>query len=193
MDHFDGAARGRGMTRRSLLALGGAAALAGCSNAVGSGGSFVIDERVDRTLGFMTDSYPAARDLRDKSAGLLVMPLVTEAAVVAGGSYGRGALVIEDAKVDYYSASQASVGLQIGAQQYAHVLFFLTPGALMEFRTSPGWVAGADLEYAWLDHGVSAGTDTVTVFSPVVATVFGQSGAIAAASVEGTKYSRIIP
>ena len=181
------------MTRRSVLALGGAALVAGCDNGVGSPGGFVIDQRVDRTLAFMTETYPAAVSLRDKSAGLLVMPLVTEAAVVAGGSYGRGALVIDDAKVDYYSASQASVGLQIGAQQYAHVLFFLTEGALREFRTSSGWAAGADLEYAWNDRGVSAGADTVTIFSPVVATVFGQSGALAAASIEGTKYSRIIP
>ena len=182
----------RGMTRRALMA-GGAAALAGCGNGIGSDGRFVVDQRVDRTVAFMTESYPVAADLRDKSAGMLVMPLVTEAAVVAGGAYGRGALVIDGAKIDYYSAKQASLGLQIGAQQYAHVLFFLTEGAMRDFRASAGWVAGADLEYAWNDHGVSAGADTVTVLTPVVATVFGQSGVLAGASIEGTKYTRIIP
>jgi lipid-binding SYLF domain-containing protein len=193
MDDTGRAARGRGVTRRGLLATAGAALLAGCGNGVGSPGASVIDQRVDRTLAFMEGSFPAAVDLRGKSAGMLVMPLVTEAAVVAGGSYGRGALVIDGVNVDYYSAHQASVGLQLGAQQYAHVLFFLTPGALQGFRTSPGWTAGADLEYVWDDRGVSAGADTTTVFAPVVATVFGQSGALVAASVEGTKYSRIIP
>ncbi len=79
---------------------------------------------------------------------MLVMPLVTEAGFGLGGSYGRGALRVGGTTVDYYSATQASFGLQIGAQQYAHVLFFMTEEALSEFRRSYGWAAGADLEYA---------------------------------------------
>lgn len=188
-----GSPAGRGLTRRSFVAGAGAAALAGCDNGVGSSGAFVVDQRVDRTLAFMADSYPAAAELEQKAAGLLVMPLVTEAAFVGGASYGRGALVIDGAKVDYYSAAQASLGPQIGAQQYAHVLFFMTHGALRRFRTSSGWVAGAEIEYAFNDRGLSAGADTTTVLMPVIATVFGQSGLLAGASVEGTKYSRIIP
>ena len=191
-------ARGAGasaglLSRRAFMALGGAAALAGCDNAVGAPGAYALDARVDGTLGFLADTYPAADELRSKSAGLLVMPLVTEAALGAGAAYGRGALVIDGAKVDYYSATQASLGLQIGAQQYAHVLFFMTDGALLSFRTSPGWAAGADIEYAFNDHGVSAGADTLSVLTPVIATVFGQSGLLAGVSIEGTKYSRIIP
>ena len=183
---------GRGLARRSFLLMAGAA-LAGCANGVGSAGAYVVDQRVDRTLAFLGDSFPAAEELRGKAAGLLVMPLVTEAALGAGGAYGRGALVIDGATVDYYSTSQASLGLQLGAQQYAHVLFFMTHGALRSFRTSPGWVVGADVEYVAGDHGVSAGVDTVTVLTPVIATVFAQSGLLAGASIEGTKYSRIIP
>ena len=183
----------RGTTRRGFLAMGGAAALAGCGNPIGSQGAYVLDRRVDSALGFLEGAYPAARELSGKSAGLLVMPLVTEAGLGIGGSYGRGALVIDGAKVDYYSATQASLGLQIGAQQYAHVLFFMTDGALREFRTSPGWAAGAEIEYAAGSHGLSAGADSVTVLTPVIGTVFGQSGLLAGASIEGTKYSRIIP
>ncbi len=183
----------RAPTRRGFLAMGGAAALAGCANGVGSPGAYALDDRVASALAFMTETYPAAEELRAKSAGLLVMPLMTEAGLGVGGAYGRGALVIEDATVDYYSATQASLGLLVGAQQYAHVLFFMTDGALLEFRTSPGWAAGADIEYAFNDRGVSAGADTVTTLLPVIATVFGQSGLLAGVSIEGTKYNRIIP
>lgn len=184
---------GAALSRRALLALGGAVVLAGCGNGVGSSGVYVLDERVRRTLDDLSQSYPAADELRSKSAGLLVMPLVTEAGLGLGGSYGRGALVIDGATVDYYSATQASVGLQIGAQQYAHVLFFMTDGALLEFRTSPGWTAGADLRYVFNDRGLSANADTVTTMSPVIATVIGQSGALIGASIQGTKYTRIVP
>lgn len=168
-------------------------ALAGCSNAVGSQGGAAIDARVDETLRYLYETYPGTRALGQNAAGILVMPLVTEAGLWFGGSYGRGALRVGGVTVDYYSAASASFGLQVGAQQYAHVLFFMTRDALQEFRTSPGWAAGADVRYAVNDRGEMLTTGTTTTLYPVIAVVFGQAGLIAGASVEGTKYSRIIP
>jgi hypothetical protein len=64
------------------------------------------------------------------------MPLMTEVGAGFGGAFGRGALRIQGVTVDYYSAAKGSFGLQIGAQQYAHALFFTTPEALENFRRS---------------------------------------------------------
>ncbi len=182
-------------SRRAALALGlsSSLVLAACGNGIGSNGGTVIDQRVESTLAFMDQNVPASRELRDISVGMLVMPLVTEASFGFGGSFGRGALLVREATVDYYSQAQGSFGLQIGAQQYAHVLFFMTEEALQEFRTSPGWSAGADIEYALNDRGENIGTDTNEVLSPVIGVVFGQAGLLAGASVDGTKYTRIIP
>lgn len=181
-------------TRRNFLvgALG-ASLLTACGNGIGSAGSTVIDARVDRTLNYLFSAYPATADLRDKSAGMLVMPLVTKAGFGLGAAYGRGALRVQGATVDYYSAASGSVGLQIGAQQYSHVLFFMTADALQKFRRSPGWVAGADIEYTLSQQGENLSADTTTTTSPVIAVVFGQAGLIAGATVKGTKYTRIIP
>ncbi|CAM4253277.1 YSC84-related protein [Palleronia rufa] len=185
------------MTRRRVLsgalATVGATALAGCSNAVGSNGAATIDARVASTMDYLYSNYPATAQLRDKAAGVLVMPLITKAALGAGGSYGRGALLVQDSTVDYYSAAEASLGFQLGAQQYAHVLFFMTNNALYDFRSSPGWTAGADIEYALNDRGQNLSATTITQLSPVIGVVFGQAGLLAGASVEGTKYTRIIP
>ncbi|MDN5568005.1 MAG: hypothetical protein L0G27_04525, partial [Paracoccus sp. (in: a-proteobacteria)] len=85
------------------------------------------------------------------------------------------------------------VGLQAGAQQYAHVLIFQTDQSLAAFRAAPGWVAGAGAFYAVPAGGMAVGTDTFSAQFPVVAMIFGQSGLIAGASIEGTKYNRIIP
>ena len=180
--------------RRAVLT-GAAAtlALSACGNGVGSDGATKLDARVDATLGFLNTTYPGTRDLHEKSVGMLVMPLVTEAGLGLGASYGRGALRVNDITVDYYSATQASFGLQIGAQQYAHVLYFMTEEALAEFRTSSGWAAGADVEYVANDRGGNLSAETTTVLAPVIAVVFGQAGLLAGASVEGTKYTRIIP
>jgi len=182
-----------GITRRGLLAGAGSAVLltAACSNGVGSGGGGQIDARVDATQRFLFDRYPGTQDLASRAAGVLLMPLITEAGFGIGGAYGRGALQIQGATVDYYSATKASIGFQIGAQQYAHALFFMTPQALEEFRRSPGWAASADIRYATPDQGASIGKET-TELSPVIALVFGQQGLIAGATLSGVKYTRII-
>lgn len=181
------------LNRRHFIGATAALALAGCANGVGGDGAARIDARVDVTRDYMIANIPGASDLMQKAAGILYMPLITEAGFGFGGSYGRGALRINDATVDYYSAASASFGFQIGAQQYAHALFFMTPEALANFRASPGFAAGADLRYAVPSGGYAVGTETTTATAPVVAFVFGQSGLIAGASLDGTKYSRIIP
>ncbi len=124
---------------------------------------------------------------------MLVMPLVTKAGFGIGGAYGRGALRIDGVTVDYYSAASGTVGLQIGAQQYSHVLFFMTSEALERFRRSPGWAAGADIEYTLNQEGENLTAETTTTMSPVIALIFGQAGLIAGATLKGTKYTRIIP
>jgi lipid-binding SYLF domain-containing protein len=93
------------------------------------------------------------------------MPVVTEAGLGFGGSYGTGVLRVNNQTVDYYSAAAASVGLQIGAQQYSHVLFFMTAQALEGFRASPGWTAGADIEYAVNAEGEVLRADTTTALA----------------------------
>ncbi|NGM47047.1 twin-arginine translocation pathway signal [Rhodobacter sp. SGA-6-6] len=180
-------------TRRGVVfGLGATGLLAACGNGIGSNGAAQIDARVDATQNYLFGRYPGTRDLASRAAGVLYMPLVTEAGLIYGGSYGRGALRIRGATVDYYSAAKASIGLQIGAQQYAHALFFMTQEALEEFRRSAGWAASADLRYATPEEGASIGKAT-TEMEPVIALVFGQQGLIAGASLAGVKYTRIIP
>ncbi|MEP1519586.1 MULTISPECIES: YSC84-related protein [Ascidiaceihabitans] len=181
---------------RRAFALGAVAAtgtLAACGNGVGGRGPSLIDARVDATLQEMYRSFPNTIQLADKANGMLVMPLVTEAGLGFGGAYGRGALRVGSSTVDYYSVTKASGGFQIGAQQYAHVLFFMTQEALTGFRRSPGWAAGADLEYVISDKGDSVNAETTTVLAPVLAAVFGRAGLRIGATLEGTKYTRIIP
>ena len=183
------------MTRRGLLAaFGGAGAvLAGCGNPVGGSGAEVLDARADAMRDFLFSRYPGTQEVAEKAHGILFMPLVTEGGLFLGGAYGRGVLRIDGVSVDYYSATRASIGLQIGAQQYAHALFFMTREALSEFRRSDGWAVSADLRYATPEGGAAAGMDSLTGQAPVIALVFGQAGLIAGASLSGVKYNRIIP
>lgn len=189
------------VSRRSILGMGlamsGTALLSACNgavmgNGVGSKGSAQIEARVAATKDYLFREYPGTRDLASKAFGVLIMPLVTEAGFGIGGGYGRGALQIQGATVDYYAATRATFGFQIGAQQYAHALFFMTDAALQDFRRASGWAAGADLRYATPQEGASIGKET-TELDPVIGLIFGQQGLIAGATLAGVKYSRIIP
>lgn len=183
------------LTRRgfALMGLAGLTVTAACGNGVGSDGAAVIDARVTSTLSEMYREFPNTRDLANKSSGMLIMPLVTEAGFGFGGSFGRGALQVDGVTVDYYSNTKITGGLQIGAQQFAHVLFFMTDDALMDFRRGTGWTAGAGIEYVISDKGENISTDTNTLLGPVLAAIFGQAGLMVGATLEGSKYNRIIP
>ena len=176
----------KNITRRNALILGLlSATISACSLRPFSGsrdrqdGADKIDARVLQTI--------------QQAAGMLIMPLITEGGFGFGVGYGRGALLINEATVDYYSAANASYGLQIGASQYAHVLFFMTESALNEFRNSSGWSAGGDIEYAYRRSGESFRANTTEANSPIIGLVFGEAGFKIGATIEGTKYTKIIP
>lgn len=181
------------ISRRVFVAGALASTAAACGNGIGSNGGSKIDARVDSSLAGLHNRYPATLDLKAKSVGMLVMPLITKAGFGVGGAYGRGALRVNDVTVDYYSSAAASIGFQIGAQQFSHVLYFMTPQALQEFRSASGWAAGADLEYALNDKGGNVSAETTTALAPVIAVIYGQAGLIVGATLEGTKYTRILP
>lgn len=184
----------KSITRRNFgFSLACVPFVAACGNGVGSTKGQEIDARSDATMDYLLTNFPASQEVDRKSTGKLIMPLVTEGGLIVGGGFGRGALRVGGATVDYYSATKGSVGLQIGAQQFAHVLWFMTEDALANFRRASGWVAGADVEYVINDQGANLRADTVTTTAPVVGIVFGQGGALVGASLEGMKYTRIIP
>tara|TARA_B100000161_G_scaffold16919_1_gene10339 strand:- start:329 stop:904 length:576 start_codon:yes stop_codon:yes gene_type:complete len=150
-----------------------------------------IDARVFKTIDQMYMEYPYSRQLAAKASGVLVMPLVTEAGFGLGAGYGRGALVVDGAVKNYYSSISANTGIQLGAQQYAHALFFMTDTALNQFEYSMGFSAGGDLEYITPSISESLKIETLTTFSPIIALVFGQAGLKVGATLEGTKYTKL--
>lgn len=185
---------GRDFNRRGLLLAGFAAlGLAACDNSVDSNGAATMDAAADQALNYLYGTEPATRQFGSQAAGILIIPEVTQGGLGLGGSFGRGVLRIGDVSVDYYSATQASIGFQIGVQQYSQVLFFMTNEALADFRSSSGWTAGAGVRYTVQEDALNVGVDSTRILNPVEAVVFAQSGVIAGATLDGTKYTRIIP
>lgn len=127
----------------------------------------------------------------EKAQGMLVFPEVTKGAVGVGGSYGEGALIVDNKTAGYYSTAAASVGLQLGAERYAQIIMFMTADALDKFRNSSGWEAGVNAKVTMIDQGKAADMSSIIADNPVIAFVFGQKGLMGDLSVEGSKITKL--
>ena len=97
---------------------------------------------------------PAADELAQASAGMLVFPKVVKGGFIVGGEYGKGALLVGGSIIQYYRLASVSVGFQAGGQARSRVLLFMTPAALEEFRYSDGWEVGVDGSITVIQFGV---------------------------------------
>ena len=157
----------------------------------GNSGS-VINRDAEIVLQTLFEIDPDTISIYKNAPATLIIPRITKAGFVLGGAYGEGVLRINEAPIDYYSLASASYGLQIGAQQYSNIIFFMTEEALQDFRVKDGWELGADAEVVFRDKGYSLGVSSKTMSKPVYAVVFDQKGLLAGTSLVGAKFSRLI-
>ena len=150
-----------------------------------------IDAGVEAARDQCAAQIPGCETASEKAAGMLVFPEVTKAAIGVGGSYGEGALIVGGKTAGYYSATSASIGLQLGAQESTQIIMFMTPEALDEFRDSPGWEAGANAQVTMIDQGKAADISSIMADNPVIAFVFGQKGLMGDLSLQGSKVTKL--
>ena len=166
--------------------------LISCQNIDQENSGSIINRDAELALQNLFEIDPDAVSIYKNASATLIIPRITKAGLVLGGAYGEGVLRINEAPVDYYSLASASYGLQIGAQQYSNIIFFMTEEALQKFRVKDGWELGADAEVVFRDKGYSIGVSSKTISKPVYAVVFDQKGLLAGTSLVGAKYSRLI-
>lgn len=150
-----------------------------------------IDAGVRATLDKFFHQVKGARDLADKSVGILVFPSVVKAGFGLGGEYGEGALLVRDKTVDYYSTLSASFGFQLGVQERSVIIVFMTHTALEQFRSSAGWKVGVDGSIAIITLGVGGSIDSSKIKSPVVGFILDPKGLMYNLTLEGSKITRI--
>ena len=152
----------------------------------------IINRDAELSLQTLFEIDPDTISIYKNASGTLIIPRITKAGFVLGGAYGEGVLRINEAPIDFYSLASASYGLQIGAQQYSNIIFFMTEEALQKFRVKDGWELGADAEVVFRNKGYSIGVSSKTISKPVYAIVFDQRGLLAGTSLVGAKFSRLI-
>ena len=166
--------------------------LLSCQNIDQENQGSIINRDAELALQNLFEIDPDTISIYKNAPATLIIPRITKAGVVLGGAYGEGVLRINEAPIDYYSMASASYGIQIGAQQYSNIIFFMTEEALQKFRVKDGWELGADAEVVFRDKGYSIGVSSKTISKPVYAVVFDQKGLLAGTSLVGAKFSRLI-
>jgi lipid-binding SYLF domain-containing protein len=150
-----------------------------------------IDQRVTTALGQFEAMNPSNKSLGDKSAGMLVFPLVTKGGAGVAAEYGEGVLQIDGKTVGYYSVGAASVGLTLGVAKHSEIIMFMTKHSLDKFRATKGWSIGADAGITMASTGVGGEYDSKIEQKPILGFKFADKGLLADLSLEGEKISQI--
>jgi lipid-binding SYLF domain-containing protein len=150
-----------------------------------------IDQGVQSALNALYADYPAAKALSKDAKGILVFPEITKVGMVVGGEGGDGALLIAGKTAGYYSTGGLSIGMQLGAQKYGYVLFFMTEESMSYLKSLEGWEVGVGPSIVVVDAGMAKNLTTTTGHSEIYAFIFGQKGLMAGIGLKGNKISKI--
>lgn len=158
----------------------------GCSTAPKtSAGKADLEASAGITFAKAKTADPTIARLIQGSAGHAVFPAVGKGAVGVGGAYGKGVLYEGGATVGYCDLTQASIGVQLGAQAYSEILVFKSKAALDEFKGG-NFAFDAQATAVALKSGSAANANYST---GVAVFTMDESGLMFEASVGGQKFS----
>jgi lipid-binding SYLF domain-containing protein len=152
-----------------------------------------IDRDVQKALSDLYAHSETARDFGSVAKGILVFPDVYKAGFLVGGAFGDGALLKNGRTAGYYRTVEASYGLQIGAQAFGYVLFFIQDSALEYLDKSEGWEIGVGPSLVVVDKGFAGSMTTTTAKDAIYAFFFDQKGLMGGLGLKGSKITRIHP
>ena len=92
-----------------------------------------LKEDADAALSNMIQKMPKLETFKNEAHGYVVFPKVTKAGIGIGGAAGKGIVYKNHAPVGSSKLKQASIGLQLGGQQYSEVIFFKDQEAFDKF------------------------------------------------------------
>ena len=127
---------------------------------------------------------PSLNELMGKAVGYAVFPDVGKAGFIAGGSYGKGEVFEKGKKIGTADITQATFGLQIGAQTFSELIVFMRQQDMDAFK-SKDWDLAANVSAVVIKAGAAGTADTS---KGVVVFVRSKGGAMAEAAVGGQRF-----
>ena len=110
---------------------------------------------VARAIVAIKSADPGIETFFENAAGYAVFPSIGKGGFVVGGAYGKGLVIVNEQVDGHTTMSQATVGLQLGAQKYAQFIFFRDQVALEHFKRG-NFEFGAQASAVAITRGASA-------------------------------------
>jgi lipid-binding SYLF domain-containing protein len=152
-----------------------------------------IDSDVNGALSQFYHEVAGSKKFLENAKGYVVFPDINEAGFFFGGKYGEGALRVNGATKGYYSITSASVGLQMGLQNYALVIAFMSDKALKRFMTDDDWETEIDVNMAIAEWNAEEELDDIDFGTDMIGFLFDSKGMMGNFSFEGTSFEVIHP
>ena len=152
-----------------------------------------IDNDANEALMVFYKEVNGGKKFLDNAKGYVVFPDVKEAGFFLGGKYGEGALRVNGVTKGYYSITSASMGMQMGAQQYSLIIAFTTDHALKTFMRDDDWETEIDINIAVVEYNAEEEADDVDFGSTMDGIVLDSEGMMGNFSIEGTRFERSTP
>ena len=153
----------------------------------------VINAKANAALVQFKKEVLGAEEFLSRVKGYIVFPSVVKGGFVVGGEYGEGVLRVNGESQKYYNIASGSVGFQMGLQKTSYIIAFASEAALNNFIKSDGWEAGVDGAITVAKWGVGKDIGSISFEKPIYAFVFGAKGLMYNLTLEGTKFTEIIP
>ena len=128
---------------------------------------------------------PGIKEMIGKAHGYVVFPMIEKGAVIVGAAHGRGVAFEGDQAIGSAAVTQATVGLQLGAQIYSQLMVFQNAETFARFKENK-WAWAAEATAVAATAGTAAKTDFV---GGVAVFVTDQQGIMGSLAVGGQKFT----
>ena len=138
-----------------------------------------------KTVATFQSKDPGLKKFFDGAVGYAVFPGVAQGALGVGAANGSGELLVGGNAIGKTGLTQVTVGLQVGGQSYAEIIFFETQAALDDFKKSD-FAFAAEAKAVALTSGASANAAYQKGVAVFTAT---NGGLMYSAAIGGQKFS----
>ena len=153
-----------------------------------------LDHDANMAINQFIDETPGGDPFLVNAKAFLVFPDVKEGGFFVGGKYAEGVLRHKRTTLGYYEMITASVGFQMGIQQYSLIIAFTTDAALDKFlNEGDEWETDVDGKIVAAEWNSKEELDDVEFDDDMVAFVFNAEGFMGSFTMEGTKFKKINP
>ncbi len=143
-----------------------------------------LQKQVTETKAVMAKHNSNVNKMFSSAYGSAIFPKITKGGLVVGGAGGKGLVFEGNTVIGESTLMQATVGAQIGGQQYSEFILFENKAALDHFKNKKFKFAGEISAVAW-DKAVS---DNVDYQNGVAVYTYSNKGLMAEVSAGTQKF-----